>query len=127
MQGAYLLNEIQDRLPKVEMINELSESNLTNPVFQTIFDGKADMDIDKFQVTHERFRWIDFGMIGSEENFDGIFIFALNELKVQANVFHGIFDRSSTIVIVLLSILLILLDFITFRQCYCPCKKSHCI
>ena len=47
-------------LPPIEVVTNLSKSEDTFNAIETIIDNRADMSTDKWGITHERFKLVDF-------------------------------------------------------------------
>ena len=62
-QGTYMLKEFMHtlhQLPQIEFVSQLSPSNVTHSTLQTIADGKADFDIEGYQMSHSRYQYVDY-------------------------------------------------------------------
>ena len=59
-EGSYLLKYLVPNLPPIEFVTDFSPSNVTLGPLQTIYDGRADMDFDDYQITEGRFQFVDF-------------------------------------------------------------------
>ena len=58
--GMWTLREMRGLLPPIEVVANLSRSEDTFDAIQTLYDGRADMSTDKWGITHERSKLVDF-------------------------------------------------------------------
>lgn len=108
----YKLWHFESKFSKgVEIITQISKSNRTHPVVQTVADGIVDLVADNFVSTHERFRFVDFSYSFSMVTTK-IISFSSHEVngKLIEDVFHADF------IIPHLIILLLMFAFIHFLE-----------
>ena len=95
--GFTLLALIQSWIPQdIEVIHDLSQSNITYPVLQTAADGGVDIVADTFGQTYERYKLVDFAY--PTDNSE-VFIISSKNVEPTGFIFQGIYDTRSYILI----------------------------
>ena len=89
---SYILNALKDKLPPMEFVTELSESNWTISSIQSIIDGKVDFEPDFFFVYWERFQHVDYSVY---VRYESIRIISAKSYDIGGQVLKGIFDEIS--------------------------------
>ena len=103
-----ILQLINISLSDIEIVTELSPSNITHPLIQTISDGKADLLAVSAGMTHSRYSLVDFsGATGFSETV----IFSKKQrMEIGGNFLAMTFDLP-TYVLAMLSVMLVSLTF----------------
>ena len=108
--GMWTLKEMSRFLPKIEIISNLSKSEETFDAIQTLYDNRADMSIDKWGITHERSKWVDFSY---SLKFYNTYIYSGRGTKnaVLGDPIRGVFDTTSYALFLVTLVLVILLSW----------------
>ena len=86
-------------LSEVEMVTELSPSNVTHPWIQTLVDGKADIVPAKAGITHSRYQFVDFSH--SIEYIETRIFSKKQPKKLMGNFIYKTFDTPSFVMILI--------------------------
>lgn len=109
-QGSYLLKDIANKLPPIKFITNFSAPIVAHPALQTIYEGHADLDLDYYQHTHERYQYVDFVSPFLSEG--GVWIWSSKSARVNSKILNGVFDDLSSYGILLTFFLFALLSWI---------------
>ena len=103
-----LLQDINISLSDIEIVTELSPSNITHPFIQTISDGKADLITANAGMTHSRYNLVDFS--GATGFLGTLIISKKQKMETDGNFLAMTFDLP-TFVLAILSMMLVSLTF----------------
>ena len=83
--GMWTLREMRGLLPPIEVVANLSRSEDTFAAIQTLHDGRADMSTDKWGITHERSKLVDFSY---SLKVYGTYLYRVVQLNLTFNAVH---------------------------------------
>ena len=113
-EGSFWMKDIRHQLPPLEFITEFSPSNQTHVAIQTIADGKADMDIDYYQLYWQRLQFVNF-LYPTISDVDKLHIFSSNMQSDSTDIILGAFDLLSYLFIGMVIVLFALVLWLSLR------------
>ena len=105
--GMWTLQEMRGLLPPIEVVTNLSKSEDTFDAIQTLYDNRADMSTDKWGITHERSKLVDFSY---SLKVYGTYLYSSSGAKnaVLGDPVRGVFDATSYALFLVTLVLVIL-------------------
>ena len=105
--GMWTLQEMRALLPPIEVVTNLSKSEDTFDAIQTLHDNRADMSTDKWGITHERSKLVDFSY---SLKVYGTYLYS-GASGAKNGPINGVFDDASYALFLVTLVLFILLSW----------------